>query len=266
MLLDGASSPHKMDISVGGGSMFAYTCPAPDKTTENEDCVAAIPYGPEAVVLVVADGAGGLPAGRRASQTAVRSLQESLYSAIEETMLLRTAILNGIEAANQSVLDLTNGSATTMTVVTIEGLIARTYQVGDSEALIVSQRGRVKSHTLAHSPTGFAVEAGFLDTILTISGVSNRAELQGFLDLLSSVIIIDLSPSVDECYALGPYSLFPENQRQQSIYGKLMYQAKYWSSTAASGQLLAKLQNFVERHSRIRNVDCVVAPPKALLF
>jgi len=163
MLMDGASSPHKMDLSVGGGSMFAYTCPAPDKTTENEDCVAAIPYGPEAVVLVVADGAGGLPAGRRASQTAVRSLQESLHSAIEETMLLRTAILNGIEAANQSVLDLTNGSATTMTVVTIEGLIARTYQVGDSEALIVGQRGRVKSHTMAHSPTGFAVEAGFLD-------------------------------------------------------------------------------------------------------
>lgn len=143
--------------------MFAYTCPAPDKTTENEDSVAAIPYGPDAVVLVVADGAGGLPAGRRASQTAIRSLQESLQGAMEETMLLRTAILNGIEAANQSVLNLANGSATTMTVVTVEGLIVRTYQVGDSEALIVGQRGRIRSQTMAHSPTGFAVEAGFLD-------------------------------------------------------------------------------------------------------
>jgi serine/threonine protein phosphatase PrpC len=163
LFINGASSAGEMDVSVGGGSMFAYTCPAPDKTTENEDSVAAIPYGPDAVVLVVADGAGGLPAGRRASQTAIRSLQESLHGAMEETMLLRTAILNGIEAANQSVLDLANGSATTMTVVTVEGLIVRTYQVGDSEALIVGQRGRIRSQTMAHSPTGFAVEAGFLD-------------------------------------------------------------------------------------------------------
>lgn len=58
---------------------------------------------------------------------------------------------------------LSNGSATTMTVVTIEGQIARSYQIGDSEALVVGQRGRVKLQTTAHSPTGFAVEAGFLD-------------------------------------------------------------------------------------------------------
>lgn len=163
VLLDGATSPQQLDIAVGGGTMLAYTSRAPDKTTENEDGVAAIPWGPEAVVLVVADGAGGLPAGRRASQTAIRVLYESLTNAMRETMLLRTAILDGIETANQSVLDLGNGSATTMTVVTIEGLLARTYQVGDSEALIVGQRGRIKAQTMAHSPTGFAVEAGFLD-------------------------------------------------------------------------------------------------------
>jgi serine/threonine protein phosphatase PrpC len=78
-------------------------------------------------------------------------------------MLLRTAILNGIEAANEAVLGLGNGSATTMTVVTIEGLVARSYQIGDSEALVVGQRGLIKLQTTAHSPTGFAVEAGFLD-------------------------------------------------------------------------------------------------------
>jgi serine/threonine protein phosphatase PrpC len=50
-----------------------------------------------------------------------------------------------------------------LTVVTIEGSVARTYQIGDSEAIIVGQRGKVKAQTLAHSPTGFAVEAGFLD-------------------------------------------------------------------------------------------------------
>ena len=78
-------------------------------------------------------------------------------------MLLRTAILNGIESANEAVLGLGNGSATTMTVITIEGLVARPYQIGDSEALVVGQRGLIRLQTTAHSPTGFAVEAGFLD-------------------------------------------------------------------------------------------------------
>lgn len=163
LLLDGATAAQKLSAVIGGGSMIAYTGPAPDKATENEDGVAAIPYGPNAVVLVIADGAGGLPAGRRASQTAIDALRASLDNAMTETMLLRTAILNGIETANQAVLALANGSATTMTVVTVEALILRTYQIGDSEALVVGQRGRIKSQTMVHSPTGFAVEAGFLD-------------------------------------------------------------------------------------------------------
>ncbi len=163
IFLDSTHEPDEIETSVGGGSLVAFSCPAPDKDTPNEDSVAAIPYGPDAAVLVIADGAGGLPAGRRASRMAVRSLEDSLHAAMSETMLLRTAILNGIEAANQAVLSLANGSATTMTVVTIEGLLARTYQIGDSEAMVVGQRGRIKSQTMAHSPTGFAVEAGFLD-------------------------------------------------------------------------------------------------------
>jgi len=163
VMLDGAAEPDSIELKLGGGSVVAYTVRSPDKETENEDTVAAIPYGPHAVVLVVADGVGGLPGGRRASRTAATMLAESLHAAATETMLLRTAILNGIEAANQAVLDIGNGSATTMTVVTIECLIARTYQIGDSEAIIVGQRGRIKSQTMAHSPTGFAVEAGFLD-------------------------------------------------------------------------------------------------------
>jgi len=163
ILLDGASEPDQVELSVGGGTMVAFTCRAPDKESDNEDSVAAIPYGPDAVVLVVADGAGGLPAGRRASQAAVRSLEASLNVAMSETMLLRTAILNGIDAANATVLELGNGSATTLTVVTIEGQIARSYQIGDSEAIVIGQRGRIRAQTMAHSPTGFAVEAGMLD-------------------------------------------------------------------------------------------------------
>ncbi len=163
LILDGAVEPDQAEMAVAGGSAIALTRRDPEKTTENEDTVAVIPYGPGAAILVVADGAGGLPAGKRASLTAVTTLAASLQAAMDKTMLLRTAILNGIEAANEAVMALGNGSATTMTVMTIEGLIARSYQIGDSEGLVVGQRGAVKLQTTAHSPTGFAVEAGFLD-------------------------------------------------------------------------------------------------------
>jgi len=163
LLLDGAFQPDCVEAQVAGGHVIAYTCRDPDKETENEDTVAVLPYGPAAAVLVVADGAGGLPAGKRASLTAVNTLASSLQAAMDQTMLLRTAILNGIEAANLAVLGLANGAATTLTVITLEGRLARSYQIGDSEAIVIGQRGRVKLQTTAHSPTGFAVEAGFLD-------------------------------------------------------------------------------------------------------
>ena len=163
LILDGAFDPDQVEADVAGGSVFAWTGKDPFKDTENEDTVAVMPYGRGAAVLVVADGAGGLPAGKRASLTAITTLAASLQAATDKMVLLRTAILNGIEAANEAVLGLANGSATTMTVVTIEGLVDRAYQIGDSEALVVGQRGLVKLQTTAHSPTGFAVEAGFLD-------------------------------------------------------------------------------------------------------
>ena len=163
LLILGAADPDQAEIDVGGGSVVAMTWKDPEKETANEDTVGIIPYGPKAVVLVIADGAGGLPAGKRASLTAVTTLAASLQSSVERTILLRTAILNGIEAANEAVMALGNGSATTMTVVTIEGIVARAYQIGDSEALVVGQGGIVRMQTTAHSPTGFAVEAGFLD-------------------------------------------------------------------------------------------------------
>ncbi len=163
ILLDGASEPDCVATKIAGGHAIAYTCRDPYKETDNEDTVAVLPYGPGAAVFVVADGAGGLPAGKRASLTAVNTLAESLQVAMDKTTLLRTAILNGIEAANTAVLELANGSATTMTVITLEGRLARSYQIGDSEAIVIGQRGLVKLQTTAHSPTGFAVEAGFLD-------------------------------------------------------------------------------------------------------
>ena len=163
LVLGGSMQLDRYDGSVGGGNVVAYSCPSPDRTTENEDCLAVIPYGPQAAVLVVADGAGGLPAGRLASHTAVSTLIKSLETSGERTIMLRTAILDGIDAANAAVQDLANGAATTFTVVTVEGLIARAYQIGDSEGMVIGQRGLLRLQTPVQSPTGLAVEAGFLN-------------------------------------------------------------------------------------------------------
>lgn len=162
-MLDGAQEPEQHLLSPAGGTAIAYTCRAPDKETDNEDTVAVIPCGPDAVVLAIADGAGGLPAGRRASRTAVTEFTRAVEASYSDSPLLRAAVLNGIEAANLAVLGIGSGAATTLTVVLVDGRTARTFQVGDSEALIVGQRGRIRAQTMAHSPTGFAVEAGFLD-------------------------------------------------------------------------------------------------------
>lgn len=153
----------QLELEVGGGALVAYSCPAPDKTTDNEDGIAVIPCGEDSVVLVIADGAGGMPGGRRAARTAIAALESSVREHAGDDTGLRTVILNGIEAANLAVRELGTGSATTMTVVAIDGIEARSYQIGDSEALVVGQRGRIRAQTLAHSPTGFAVEAGLLD-------------------------------------------------------------------------------------------------------
>lgn len=163
LVLGGSTQMDRYDGFVGGGEVVAYSCPSPDRTTENEDCLAVIPYGPQAAVLVVADGAGGLPSGRLASRIAVSTLIESLADSGEKTIMLRTAILDGIEAANAAVQDLASGAATTFTVVTVEGIIARAYQIGDSEGMVIGQRGLLRLQTLVQSPTGFAVEAGFLN-------------------------------------------------------------------------------------------------------
>lgn len=158
-----SQEPGPLGVDISQGSVAGTCIPAPGREGPNEDCAFAASYGPDAIVLAVADGAGGMPAGHRASATAMQALSDSLGESRRQSLLLRTAVLNGIEAAQQSVLELGNRSATTLTIVAVDQDNFRSYHVGDSAALIVGQRGKVKLETIPHSPTGFAVEAGFLD-------------------------------------------------------------------------------------------------------
>jgi serine/threonine protein phosphatase PrpC len=136
---------------------------SPDKPTPNEDAAAVIPVADGSLVLAVADGVGGTPAGREASNLAVSTLASALGGLPAETVQLRPAILDALEETNRAVLELGRGAATTLVVAQIDALGMRCYHVGDSELLVVGQRGRIKQRIVPHSPTGFAVEAGLLD-------------------------------------------------------------------------------------------------------
>lgn len=147
---------------IGGGTACVYTHRAPQKITENEDSLGLIPRGDGTAVLVVADGLGGLPAGEQASSTAVRQLSRRVADGDDEPPVLREAILDAIEQANQMVMAQGLGSGTTFAAVEIDRGAVRPYHIGDSEILITGQRGRVRYQTISHSPVGYAVEAGLL--------------------------------------------------------------------------------------------------------
>lgn len=145
------------------GMAAVFSTRAPAKDGPNEDAAALLRYDDRSGVLVVCDGVGGSPAGRHASRLGIEEMDAHLRFAAEGQGSLRDAVLNGIESANRSVLDLGQGAATTMAVVEMQGNAMRPYHVGDSAILVVGQRGRVRLQTISHSPVGYAVESGLLD-------------------------------------------------------------------------------------------------------
>lgn len=147
-----------------GGRIALYSARAPEKDTNNEDAAGVFCLDEDALVLVVADGMGGAPQGEQASAIAVESTRSRLQLFDSSTTSIREAILDGIEDANRSIGALGVGAGTTFVAVEItKGHVVRTYHAGDSEVLVTGQRGKLKLQTLSHSPTSYAVEAGFLD-------------------------------------------------------------------------------------------------------
>jgi serine/threonine protein phosphatase PrpC len=154
-------------IEIAGGMAAVFSTRSPQKSTANEDVAAVFPCGPQHGVLAVADGLGGHAGGERASRLSVDTIQEKIHEALRlsadpDSEPLRPAILDGIEAANAAVRALGTGAATTLSLVEIQGRVVRTYQVGDSAILLAGQRGKLKYQTIAHSPIGYAVEAGLI--------------------------------------------------------------------------------------------------------
>ncbi len=148
--------------ALAGGTVCVYTCRAPGKETVNEDGIAVLETGPDSGLIILADGAGGFRAGEVASRTAIEAVLAAVRDAPADGAL-RDAVITGIENANGAVLAMGIGAGTTLAAMEIQGESIRLYHVGDSTGVVVGQRGRIKMQTVSHSPTGYAVEAGFME-------------------------------------------------------------------------------------------------------
>jgi serine/threonine protein phosphatase PrpC len=151
-------------IEVVGGRVACLCRSRPGNVEPNDDSAAIVQTISGAIVLIVADGVGGSPAGHKASAIAVESVTENVRAA-DPMSDLRSAILDGIEHANREILDLGIGAATTLAVVEIQDHVFRAYQVGDSLTLVIGQRGAIKWKSTPHSPVGYAIESGMLDEV-----------------------------------------------------------------------------------------------------
>jgi serine/threonine protein phosphatase PrpC len=165
------------------GEVAVSTVGCAEKDGPNEDSAAVIPVGDQYLVLIVADGVGGLAGARRASNLTVKKIRHAIKDIDEANgKKLRTAILDGIEAANQAVLDMGTRSASTMALAEIGPGYVRPYHVGDSILFLCGQRGLVKLQTTPHSPVGFAMEAGLINE----SEALQHAELNLIFNVIGS--------------------------------------------------------------------------------
>lgn len=147
------------------GNAVVLTRRCPQHETANEDAAMVTALDPESGVLAVADGMGGLPAGARAACVALESLAGAVHRSLIEQAELRDVVLNGFEDANHAVLELGVGAGTTLAAVQVQGDRIRPYHVGDSMILVVGQRGHIRLQSVPHSPVGYAMEAGVLDSV-----------------------------------------------------------------------------------------------------
>ena len=153
----------RVDLELPQGHVSVRSRRSPEKETANEDSAAVIPIGDSGLVIAVADGVGGTPHGREASQIAIKALRAALRDGGVEPERMRHAILDALDTANKEILAMGRGAATTIVVAEIADKRLRAYHVGDSEIMAAGQRGRLKQRVTPHSPTGLAVEAGLLD-------------------------------------------------------------------------------------------------------
>jgi serine/threonine protein phosphatase PrpC len=145
-----------------GLEVVVFSKPAAAEAAANQDAAGLWAPDDSRLVVAVADGMGGGAGGGEAAAEAIRALDASIAKAAGGGSA-RAEIVDAFERANERVLGQGVGAGTTLVVVEIDGDGVRSFHAGDSGALLVGQRGRVRMETLHHSPTGYAIASGMLD-------------------------------------------------------------------------------------------------------
>lgn len=187
---------------------------------ENQDSCDSIetPYGQ---LIIVCDGMGGGPAGRLASTTAIKRIEDYLLSYIPQQQEKRSEILcKAINAAHQRILDLADedpsrkGMGTTVAAVLVDRQDAILAHVGDTR--IYQFRGKEKIfRTQDHSMVGELVRNGTLtEEQARLSSQSNL--ITRALGSQDSRIDIDVRPfKCHDRFMLcsdGVWGMFPEKE------------------------------------------------------
>lgn len=148
------------DLILGSTNVFTLAARSqigPDKS-ENEDNFFFRFTNEDCLVAAVADGVGSGPLGRTASAIAVQTVQEF----IETHENLDSALMQAIDVANQRILELKVGAATTLILAYIDSTSLRYFCVGDSSIKVFGGRGKLKLSSQGQSAMDMALASGIV--------------------------------------------------------------------------------------------------------
>lgn len=146
-----------------GGKVVVASHRCPGKESENEDAALLVEFAENHGILAVADGMGGHSGGDRAAAAVIDALTEKCGQWDSADNSVRSLIVDAFESANRQIMDWGIGAGTTVVVAEYIAAAVRIIHVGDSTALLCSNRGRIKHYTVAHAPVAQAVELGIID-------------------------------------------------------------------------------------------------------
>ena len=145
------SKPTSTRIEVPGGEVAVY-CAGWGEI--NEDA-ATVLITPNATVLAVSDGVGGSPRGEEASRAALEALAKQLKKG--------ESVERSFELANEAVHQLRGPECTLVVALVSNEQVLTTLHAGDSQAMVIGGRGKLKHITTPHTVAGLGERAGLLE-------------------------------------------------------------------------------------------------------
>lgn len=186
------------------GNLCYFSRPCPGQSG-NGDALCLVDNGAGMGLFLLADGAGGTPGGNECSGLLVNRVRKQFSRDFPpDPTAMRSQILDIVDACHEEIRERYPKGGTTLSALEFSPQGCRAYVIGDSAILIAGQRGKRKFQSVAHSPTGLAVEAGFLDEDEALkhperSLVLNLLGLEDWSIGLSSLFSIDDKDTVLIC-------------------------------------------------------------------